>query len=134
MHFLPDIYVACDVCKGKRYNRETLEIRYKGSNIHEVLEMTVEDALEFFRNVPVIKRKLQTLMDVGLSYVAWVRTRPRCPAARRSGSSWPRNCPSATPARRCISSTSPPPGCISTTSHNCCMCCIGCATTATPSS
>ncbi|MGB5623371.1 MAG: ATP-binding cassette domain-containing protein, partial [Gammaproteobacteria bacterium] len=69
MHFLPDIYVACDVCKGKRYNRETLEIRYKGSNIHEVLEMTVEDALEFFRNVPVIKRKLQTLMDVGLSYV-----------------------------------------------------------------
>jgi len=69
MHFLPDIYVACDVCRGKRYNRETLEIRYKGSNIHEVLEMTVEDALEFFRNVPVIKRKLQTLMDVGLSYV-----------------------------------------------------------------
>jgi excinuclease ABC subunit A len=69
MHFLPDIYVACDVCKGKRYNRETLEIRYKGCNIHEVLEMTVEDALEFFRNVPVIKRKLQTLMDVGLSYV-----------------------------------------------------------------
>ncbi len=69
MHFLPDIYVACDVCKGKRYNRETLEIRYKGNNIHEVLEMTVEDALEFFRNVPVIKRKLQTLMDVGLSYV-----------------------------------------------------------------
>ncbi len=69
MHFLPDIYVACDMCKGKRYNRETLEIRYKGRNIHEVLEMTVEDALEFFANVPVIKRKLQTLMDVGLSYV-----------------------------------------------------------------
>ena len=69
MHFLPDIYVACDVCKGKRYNRETLEIRYKGSNIHEVLEMTVEDALAFFTNVPVIRRKLQTLMDVGLSYV-----------------------------------------------------------------
>ncbi len=69
MHFLPDVYVACDVCKGKRYNRETLEIRYKGRNIHEVLEMTVEDALAFFANVPVIKRKLQTLMDVGLSYV-----------------------------------------------------------------
>jgi excinuclease ABC subunit A len=69
MHFLPDVYVACDVCKGKRYNRETLEIRYKGSNIHEVLEMTVEDALAFFTNVPVIRRKLQTLMDVGLSYV-----------------------------------------------------------------
>jgi len=69
MHFLPDIYVACDVCKGRRYNRETLEIRYKGKNIHEILDMTVEDALEFFRNVPVIKRKLQTLLDVGLSYV-----------------------------------------------------------------
>ncbi len=70
MHFLPDIYVACDVCKGKRYNRETLEIRYKGKNIHEVLEMTIEDAYGFFANVPVIKRKLQTLVDVGLSYVA----------------------------------------------------------------
>ena len=69
MHFLPDIYVACDACKGKRYNRETLEIRYKGKNIHEVLDMTVEDALTFFANVPVIKRKLQTLMDVGLSYI-----------------------------------------------------------------
>jgi len=69
MHFLPDVYVACDVCKGKRYNRETLEIRYKGKNIYEVLAMTVEDALEFFSAVPVINRKLQTLMDVGLSYI-----------------------------------------------------------------
>ena len=69
MHFLPDIYVPCDICKGKRYNRETLEIRYKGKNIHEVLEMTVEDALAFFAPVPSIARKLQTLMDVGLSYV-----------------------------------------------------------------
>jgi excinuclease ABC subunit A len=69
MHFLPDIYVPCDVCKGKRYNRETLDIRYKGRNIHEVLEMTVEDALEFFEPVPAIARKLQTLMDVGLSYI-----------------------------------------------------------------
>ena len=69
MHFLPDIYVPCDVCKGKRYNRETLEIRYKGRNIYEVLEMTVEDALVFFSAVPVIKRKLQTLIDVGLSYI-----------------------------------------------------------------
>ena len=69
MHFLPDIYVPCDVCRGKRYNRETLEIRYKGRNIHEVLEMTVEDALEFFKNVPVVAKKLQTLTDVGLAYV-----------------------------------------------------------------
>jgi excinuclease ABC subunit A len=69
MHFLPDIYVPCDVCKGRRYNRETLEIRYKGRNIHEVLEMTVEDALDFFRAIPPLQRKLQTLMDVGLSYI-----------------------------------------------------------------
>ncbi|MEE4280140.1 MAG: excinuclease ABC subunit UvrA [Halieaceae bacterium] len=69
MHFLPDIYVPCDVCNGKRYNRETLDIRYKGASIHEVLEMTVEDALAFFEPVPAIARKLQTLMDVGLSYI-----------------------------------------------------------------
>jgi excinuclease ABC subunit A len=69
MHFLPDIYVPCDVCKGKRYNRETLEIRFKGLNIYEVLELTVEDALAFFDAVPGIHRKLQTLMDVGLSYI-----------------------------------------------------------------
>lgn len=69
MHFLPDVYVPCDVCKGKRYNRETLEVRYKGKSIDEVLEMTVEDAHQFFQPVPVIARKLQTLMDVGLSYI-----------------------------------------------------------------
>jgi excinuclease ABC subunit A len=70
MHFLPDIYVPCDVCKGKRYNRETLDVRYKGRNIHEVLEMTVEEAREFFDAVPMLARKLQTLVDVGLSYIA----------------------------------------------------------------
>lgn len=69
MHFLPDIYVPCDQCKGKRYNRETLEIRYKGKTIHQVLEMTVEEAREFFDAVPMIARKLQTLIDVGLSYI-----------------------------------------------------------------
>jgi excinuclease ABC subunit A len=69
MHFLPDIFVPCDVCHGKRYNRETLEIRYKGKTIHEVLQMTVEQAREFFDAVPVVARKLQTLIDVGLSYV-----------------------------------------------------------------
>ncbi len=69
MHFLPDIYVPCDVCKGQRYNRETLEIRYRGKNIHEVLEMTVEDAQRFFQNVPAIAGKLQTLADVGLAYL-----------------------------------------------------------------
>jgi len=69
MHFLPDAYVTCDACRGMRYNRETLEIRYKGRNIHEVLEMTVEDAAAFFRNVPALQSRLQTLLDVGLSYL-----------------------------------------------------------------
>jgi excinuclease ABC subunit A len=69
MHFLPDIYVACDVCHGRRYNRETLEIRYKGRNVHEVLEMTAAEALEFFSAVPTLARKLKTLIDVGLGYV-----------------------------------------------------------------
>ena len=69
MHFLPDVYVPCDVCHGKRYNRETLEVRYKGKNIHEVLEMTVEEGCSFFENIPKIQRKLQTLYDVGLGYI-----------------------------------------------------------------
>jgi len=69
MHFLPDIYVKCDVCKGKRYNRETLEVKYKGKNIHQILDMTVEDARDFFEPVPAIKRRLQTLIDVGLTYI-----------------------------------------------------------------
>ena len=69
MHFLPDIYVQCDICKGKRYNRETLEIRYKGKSIDQVLNLTIEEAVEFFDAIPTVKRKLQTLMDVGLSYI-----------------------------------------------------------------
>ncbi|MBS4223066.1 excinuclease ABC subunit UvrA [Lederbergia citrea] len=69
MHFLPDVYVPCEVCHGKRYNRETLEVRYKGKNIADVLDMTIEDGLEFFENIPKIKRKLQTIVDVGLGYI-----------------------------------------------------------------
>jgi excinuclease ABC subunit A len=69
MHFLPDVYVNCDVCNGKRYNRESLEVRYKGKNIHEVLDLTVEEAREFFDAVPALARKLQALIDVGLSYI-----------------------------------------------------------------
>jgi excinuclease ABC subunit A len=69
MHFLPDVYVPCDVCQGKRYNRETLDVQYKGKNIHEILGLTVEDALAFFSAVPSLARKLQTLMDVGLGYI-----------------------------------------------------------------
>jgi excinuclease ABC subunit A len=69
MHFLPDVYVPCEVCKGKRYNRETLEVRFRGMSISDVLEMTVEDATSFFENQPRIHQKLQTLMDVGLGYI-----------------------------------------------------------------
>ena len=69
MHFLPDVYVPCDVCHGQRYNRETLEVKYKGKNIYEVLDMTVEDALKFFENIESIRRKIQTLYDVGLGYI-----------------------------------------------------------------
>jgi excinuclease ABC subunit A len=69
MHFLPDVYVPCDVCRGRRYNRETLEVRYRGHNIHEVLELTVEDAAALFANVPAAANRLRTLLDVGLQYV-----------------------------------------------------------------
>jgi len=69
MHFLPDVYVPCDVCKGRRYNRETLEVRFRGQTISDVLEMTVDDALDFFQNQPRIAQKLQTLVDVGLGYI-----------------------------------------------------------------
>ena len=74
MHFLPDIYVPCDVCKGKRYNRETLEVKYKGKNIYEVLEMTVDEAVKFFENVQKLARKLKTMQEVGLGYVKISKT------------------------------------------------------------
>jgi excinuclease ABC subunit A len=69
MHFLPDVYVPCEVCGGKRYNRETLEVKYKGKSIYDILDMTIEDAVEFFKNVPSVLRKIQTLNDVGLGYI-----------------------------------------------------------------
>ena len=135
MHFLPDVYVPCDVCHGKRYNRETLEILYKGHSIHDVLEMTVEDALKLFQPVPAIARKLETLVDVGLSYIKLGQTGDhavgRRGAARQAveGTVAPRY-----RAARCTSSTSRPPACTSTTSSTCSPCCTSCATTATPSS
>jgi excinuclease ABC subunit A len=69
MHFLPDIYVPCEVCKGKRYNRETLEVKFKGKNIYDILEMTVDEGVEFFANIPKVARKLETLQSVGLGYI-----------------------------------------------------------------
>ncbi|MDA0629300.1 excinuclease ABC subunit UvrA, partial [Acinetobacter baumannii] len=76
MHFLPDMYVPCDACQGKRYNRETLEITYKGKNINDVLNMTVEDAAEFFEAIPVIYRRLQALQEVGLGYIRLGQSAP----------------------------------------------------------
>jgi excinuclease ABC subunit A len=76
MHFLPDVYVPCDVCKGTRFNSETLQVKFKGKNIAEVLDMKVEEAIEFFENVPKVKNKLQVLMDVGLSYVSLGQSAP----------------------------------------------------------
>ena len=81
---LPDVYVPCDICHGQRYNRETLEVQWKGKNIAQILELTVEDAAAYFQDVPTIARKLQTLLDVGLSTSAWARRPPRSRAARRS--------------------------------------------------
>ena len=76
MHFLPDVYVPCEVCHGTRYNRETLQIKYKGKSIYDVLEMNVEEALEFFKNIPKVKDKLQVMMDVGLSYMKLGQSAP----------------------------------------------------------
>ncbi len=83
MHFLSDVYVPCEVCHGKRYNKETLEVKYKGKTISDVLDMTVEEALEFFKNLPKVKNKIQTLYDVGLGYIK-LRTTINNPIRRRS--------------------------------------------------
>ena len=132
MHFLPDVYVPCEVCKGARYNRDTLDITFKGKNIAEVLDMPCEEALEFFANQPAIARHMQTLVDVGLGYVRLgpAGARP-CPAARPSASSWPASCPSARPATPSTSSTSRPPACTSRTSASCSPCCRAWSTRAT---
>ena len=114
MHFLPDIYVPCEVCKGKRYNRETLEVKYKGKNIYDVLEMTVEEALAFFENhAPKIRRKLQTLYDVGLGYVKLGQPGNH-PVRRRgpAGQAGHRALQAVPPAAPSICWTSPPPACI----------------------
>ena len=118
MHFLPDIYVSCDVCKGKRYNRETLEIRYKGKSIDEILAMTVEDAAKFFSAIPVVSHKLQTLLDVGLSYITLGQSATTLSGGEAQRIKLARELPSATPAVHSIFWTSPPPACTSTTSSS----------------
>jgi excinuclease ABC subunit A len=85
MHFLPTVYVTCDVCNGKRFMKETLEVKYKKKNIHDVLSMTVEEANKFFEDIPAISDRLQTLIDVGLAISSSARARRRSPAGKRSG-------------------------------------------------
>ena len=97
MHFLPDVYVPCEVCEGKRYNRETLEVKYKGKSIYDVLDMTVEEALEFLKMCRPSNRKIQTLYDVGLSYVKLGQRPQSFREERRSESSWQPNSPSEAP-------------------------------------
>ena len=123
MHFLPDVYVPCEQCHGKRYNRETLEVRFKGKTIADVLDMTVEEALDFFQHIPKIKRRLQALHDVGLDYI-----RLGQPATTLSGGEAQRvklasrAVARSPPAGRSTSSTSPPPASTSPTSSGCSRC------------
>lgn len=102
MHFLPDVYVPCEVCGGKRYNRETLEVRYKGKNIYDVLNMTVEEAVDFFENVPSIRRKMETLRDVGLSYICLGQPSQSFQVARHRELNLRQNLANAVPEKRYI--------------------------------
>ena len=123
MHFLPDVYVTCDTCKGRRYNRETLEITFRGKSIADVLEMTVEEGVEFFKAVPAIREKLDTMYRVGLGYVRIGQQATTLLVARHSVSNCPRNCHGAPQAGPSISLMSRQPACIFTISPNCWKCC-----------
>ena len=125
--------MPCDQCKGKRYNRETLEVKYKGKSIHEVLEMTIEEAREFFDAVPALARKLQTLMDVGLSYIRLGQSATTLSGGEAQRVKLARELSKRAPARRCISSTNRPPVCTSPIFNSCWRYCISCAIRATPS-
>ena len=120
MHFLPDVYVPCEVCKGARYNRDTLDITFKGKNIAEVLDMSCEEAAEYFSNQPVISRHMQTLVDVGLGYVKLGQPAPTLSGGEAQRIKLASELSQALDgAGRCTYSTSRPPGCISRTSANC---------------
>jgi len=122
MNFLPDVYVTCEVCRGRRYNAETLAVHYKGYSISDLLDMPAEDALKILENIPQIRQKLETLVDVGLGYIQLGNRPQRYPVARRSASSWPKSFPSGRPAALFISWTNPPPDCTSTTCGSCSTC------------
>ena len=115
MNFLPDVYVLCEVCGGNRYNHETLAVKYKGYSIADLLETPVADALAVLENIPQVRQKLQTLVDVGLATFISASRRSRSPAARRSASNWRANSASGRPGRRSICSTNRPLACTLTT-------------------
>jgi excinuclease ABC subunit A len=134
MHFLPDVYVTCDTCKGKRYNRETLEVKFRGKSIADVLDMTVTEGRAFFAAVPPIHEKLRMLEEVGLGYIHLGQQATTSRAARRSGSSWRRSCRAAPQGGPCTSSTSRRPACTSRTCASCWKSCMPSWPPATPSS
>ena len=123
MNFLPDVYVPCEVCHGARYNRDTLEVHYKGKNIAQVLDMTVTEALDYFKNQKRIEDKLQVLEDVGLGYIRLGQAATTLSGGKPSASNWRRNCPKKEPAVPCTFWTNPLPACILRTSTNCSKCC-----------
>ncbi len=133
MHFLPDIYVPCDQCKGKRYNRETLEIKYKGKTIHEVLDMTIEEAREFFDAVPALARKLQTLMDVGLTYIRLGQSATTLSGGEAQRVKLARELSKRGTGQTLYILDEPTTGCTSPISSNCWTFCTSCAIRATPS-
>ena len=134
MHFLPDVYVPCEVCKGARYNRDTLDIMFKGKSIAEVLDLSCEEAADFFANQPTIADTCARWSTWASVTCGWASPRRRCRGARRSGSNCRRSWPSVPPATPSTSSTSPRPGCTSRTSGACSPCSPGWSTRATPCS
>ena len=131
MHFLPDVYVTCEVCDGTRYNRETLEVRYKGKSIADVLDMTVGQALEFLGNVPPIRQKLETLASVGLDYIRLGQSATTLSGGEAQRIKLAKELAAAPPAAPSTSSTSRPPACTSTTSTACSTCSTAWSTPAT---
>ena len=134
MHFLPDVYVTCDTCKGKRYNRETLEIKFRDKSIAEVLAMTVDEAVPYFSAQPRIHDRLKILQQVGLGYIALGQQATTLSGGEAQRIKLSKELARRPPGGRCIFWTSPPPACISRMCANCWKCCTRWSIRATPSS
>ena len=134
MNFMPDVYVQCEVCNGRRYNQETLAVKFHGHSIADILDLTIEDALPVSADVPQVRQKLQTLVDVGLGYVHLGQSATTLSGGEAQRMKLARELPSARPAAHSICSTSQPPACTSTMCASCSKCCTGSPTWATRSS